>query len=41
MSEWFIYDRRLELLEKIGNRLAVLAERIPWEAFRKDLKGVR
>ena len=42
MSEWlFQEDRRLDRLEKIGDRTAVLARLIPWEAFRKDLNRVR
>jgi len=42
MSEWmFMNDRRLKRLEKIGNRLTILANRIPWEAFRTDLNRTR
>lgn len=43
MSEWLIFqeDKRLERLEKIGDRTEVLAKLIPWEMFRKELRSVR
>lgn len=42
MGEWlFQVGRRLDRLEKIGDRTAVLARLIPWEEFREELNRVR